>query len=92
MNTTRHEAPEPLAAPVADGVDPHITFKAALTEVETIGDRLEKGELELEDALVAFERAMAAGRLAYQGLRQGDERVARWVVEEKRETRLQAVR
>lgn len=82
MNTTRREAPEPLATPMADGVDPNITFKAALTEVETIGDRREKGDLELGDALVAFERAMAAGRLAYQHLRQGDERVARWVVDE----------
>ncbi len=49
---------EPSAAPN----DADIPFEAALEQLEALVDRLEQGELELEDALAAFEEGVALTR------------------------------
>ena len=49
---------ESSAAPNADD----IPFEAALEQLEALVDRLEQGELELEDALAAFEEGVALTR------------------------------
>jgi len=50
-------------------------FEEALGELETLVDRLEKGELPLEDSLAAFERGIGLVRQLTQRLAEVDERV-----------------
>ena len=37
----------------------HLSFEAALEELETIVSRLEQGEVDLEDSIALYERGMA---------------------------------
>ena len=50
-------------------------FEDALGELEGIVQRLEKGELPLEDSLVAFERGIALVRQLSQRLAEVEQRV-----------------
>ena len=50
-------------------------FEDALGELEGIVQRLEKGELPLEDSLVAFERGVALVRSLSQRLAEVEQRV-----------------
>ena len=50
-------------------------FEDALTELEGIVQRLEKGELPLEDSLAAFERGIALVRSLSQRLAEVEQRV-----------------
>ena len=50
-------------------------FEDALAELETIVQRLEKGELPLEDSLAAFERGIALVRSLSQRLAEVEQRV-----------------
>ena len=50
-------------------------FEDALAELEGIVQRLEKGELPLEDSLVAFERGVALVRSLSQRLAEVEQRV-----------------
>jgi exodeoxyribonuclease VII small subunit len=50
-------------------------FEDALAELETIVQRLEKGELPLEDSLAAFERGVALVRSLSQRLAEVEQRV-----------------
>ena len=50
-------------------------FEDALAELEGIVQRLEKGELPLEDSLVAFERGVALVRSLTQRLSEVEQRV-----------------
>lgn len=50
-------------------------FEDALAELEGLVQRLEKGELPLEDSLAAFERGMALVRQLGDRLTQVEERV-----------------
>jgi exodeoxyribonuclease VII small subunit len=50
-------------------------FEDALAELEGIVQRLEKGELPLEDSLAAFERGIALVRLLSQRLNEVEQRV-----------------
>jgi exodeoxyribonuclease VII small subunit len=50
-------------------------FEDALAELETIVQRLEKGELPLEDSLAAFERGIGLVRSLSQRLAQVEQRV-----------------
>ncbi len=52
-------APPSSAAP-AEGDDP--SFEAALAKLEVLVDRLEQGDLTLEQALAAFEEGVALAR------------------------------
>jgi exodeoxyribonuclease VII small subunit len=54
---TRRTSPKP--APEAASA---LTFEGALERLEGIVDRLESGELSLEDALAAFEEGVALSR------------------------------
>ena len=46
----------------ADGGDTELGFEGALDELETLVDRLESGELTLEEALGDFERGVQLSR------------------------------
>jgi exodeoxyribonuclease VII small subunit len=50
-------------------------FEQALEELEAIVQRLEKGELPLEDSLAAFERGVGLVRLLSDRLAQVEQRV-----------------
>jgi len=61
-------------------------FEASLTELEAIVDRLEEGDLPLEEALAAFEAGVALTRSCAEQLEAAERRVevlmrdgARWV-------------
>jgi exodeoxyribonuclease VII small subunit len=59
MAPDRRNAPPPHAAP-AEPEDP--SFEVALAKLEALVDRLEGGDLALEQALAAFEEGVALAR------------------------------
>ena len=62
-----------MADRAAEG--PGRRFEDALTELEGIVQRLEKGELPLEDSLAAFERGIGLVRQLSQRLAEVEQRV-----------------
>jgi exodeoxyribonuclease VII small subunit len=50
-------------------------FEAALAELEAIVQRLEQGELSLEDSLRQFERGVALTRSCQQALQQAEQKI-----------------
>lgn len=67
---TKAKAPshDPAAAP--------IDFEASMTELEKIVERLEQGDLPLEESLRQFERGVALTRSCQAALKQAEQRVA----------------
>ena len=57
-----------------EGVD-QLSFEAALAQLESIVDRLERGELALEDALRDFERGVALTRRCAAELDRAERRI-----------------
>ena len=53
----------------------NMSFEAAIGELETIVQRLERGELPLEDALKQFERGISLARSGAQKLQQAEQQV-----------------
>jgi exodeoxyribonuclease VII small subunit len=51
------------------------TFEEALTELEALVERMESGELSLEESLGAFERGIALTRACQQALQQAEQKV-----------------
>ena len=51
------------------------TFEQALTELESIVDSLEKGDMSLEESLTAFERGIGLTRTCQQALDAAEQRV-----------------
>lgn len=52
-----------------------ISFEEAMNELESIVNTLEQGELPLEEALIAFERATKLSRLSHQKLQEAEQKV-----------------
>ena len=50
-------------------------FEQALAELEAVVERLEHGELPLEQALTQFERGMALARSCQDALKQAEQKV-----------------
>ena len=50
-------------------------FEAALAELEAIVQRLEQGELSLEDSLRQFERGVALTRSCQKALQQAEQKI-----------------
>lgn len=61
--------------PAASGLD----FEQALTELEAIVERMEQGDLPLEESLAQFERGITLARDCQHALRQAEQRVERLV-------------
>ncbi len=59
----------------ADAAADGSSFETALEQLEAIVDRLEQGELELEDALRAFEAGVALTRRCAQQLSDAERRI-----------------
>ncbi len=53
-----------------------LDFEQALGELETVVERLEHGELPLEEALKQFERGIALARSCQASLQQAEQKVA----------------
>lgn len=51
------------------------SFEEALSELELLVSTLEKGELNLEESLVAFERGVALSRICQQSLQEAEQKV-----------------
>lgn len=59
------------AKPIADPQQ----FETAMAELEALVERLERGELTLEQSLADFERGVALTRACQQALEQAEQRV-----------------
>jgi exodeoxyribonuclease VII small subunit len=59
----------------AAAADPEIDFEKSLTELEQIVERLEQGELSLEDSLKQFERGIELTRQCQTALGKAEQRV-----------------
>lgn len=55
--------------------DSKVDFEATLGELETLVERMESGELSLEDSLAAFERGVALTRQCQKALSEAELRV-----------------
>ena len=60
--------PEPTASPVAD-------FEASLDALEALVEKMEHGEMSLEESLAAYERGVGLYRRCQQALEQAELRV-----------------
>jgi exodeoxyribonuclease VII small subunit len=56
-------------------------FEAALSELQTIVEKMESGEQSLEEALAAFQRGVELARACQQGLKEAEQRVEKLVRE-----------
>ena len=65
---TRKPAPEAEASPVSN-------FEHSLEELETLVEKMEHGELSLEESLAAYERGVGLYRRCQQALEQAELRV-----------------
>ena len=63
--------PKPSSAKSAT----HIDFEASMAELETLVERLEQGDLPLEESLKAFERGVALTRTCQTALTDAEQKV-----------------
>lgn len=54
---------------------PDIPFEEALAQLETLVERMESGELSLEDSLASFEQGIALTRSCQQALSRAEQQV-----------------
>lgn len=72
----RSRAPiPPQADPAADAALDALSFEEALERLEAVVGRLEQGDLELEEALAAFEQGVALTRRCTARLEEAERRV-----------------
>ncbi len=64
----------------------NMTFEAAITELDSLVDELENGDLPLDDALKKFERGIALARSGQAKLSDAEQRVKILLSEEGQET------
>ncbi|HTY19488.1 MAG TPA: exodeoxyribonuclease VII small subunit [Myxococcota bacterium] len=69
------------AAPAGDAPAGELPFEAALDRLEAIVDRLERGELALEESLASFEEGVGLSRALSERLGAAERRVERLVLE-----------
>jgi exodeoxyribonuclease VII small subunit len=65
----------PQADPAAEAALEALSFEQALERLEALVAQLEQGDLELEEALAAFERGVALARRCSGRLEQAERRV-----------------
>ncbi len=64
-----------MAARKTDKDSPPLDFEAAMRELESVVERLEKGDLPLEESLAAFERGVALTRTCQTALKEAEHKV-----------------
>jgi exodeoxyribonuclease VII small subunit len=72
--TARRRSDTPPAETAAEGAE-EPSFESALAQLEAIVDRLEQGDLALEEALRAFEAGVALTRRCAQQLTDAERRI-----------------
>ncbi|MAI79142.1 MAG: exodeoxyribonuclease VII small subunit [Deltaproteobacteria bacterium] len=70
-----HDKAASKSGPAEGGVLESLSFEGAMEALETVVDRLEDGELPLEDALLEFERGVALSRRCHEQLDAADRRI-----------------
>jgi exodeoxyribonuclease VII small subunit len=55
--------------------EPKVDFEAAMRDLEDLVDRLEQGDLPLEESLAAFERGIKLTRACQAALREAEQKV-----------------
>jgi exodeoxyribonuclease VII small subunit len=70
----RREVPPAASTPVRGAVE-ELSFEDALERLETLVDQLEQGDLDLEEALAAFEQGVALTRRCAGQLEDAERRV-----------------
>lgn len=60
---------------------PSVDFEQALEELETLVERMETGELSLDESLAAFERGIRLTRRCQQALESAEQRVQQLIEE-----------
>jgi exodeoxyribonuclease VII small subunit len=68
------DAPRAAAAPAAEGTA-GVDFEKALADLESIVEKLEQGDLPLDESLKAFERGVELTRHAQVALKQAEQKV-----------------
>ena len=58
-----------------DSDTPSLDFEAALKELEALVERMEQGDLSLEESLKHFERGIQLTRTCQQALKQAEQKV-----------------
>jgi exodeoxyribonuclease VII small subunit len=61
--------------PAENGIEPAADFERSLAELEAIVDKLEEGELSLDDSLRHFERGVQLTRVCQGALKQAEQKV-----------------
>ena len=60
---------------MTDKTSDDLSFEDALSELEQLVERMEQGELSLEDSLKSFERGVALTRTCQQALKAAEQKV-----------------
>ena len=60
---------------VADNNESPVSFETALSELETLVERMETGDLTLEESLKSFEQGVALTRSCQQALAEAEQKV-----------------
>ncbi len=60
---------------MTDKTTDDLSFEDALSELESLVERMEQGELSLEDSLKSFERGVALTRTCQQALKAAEQKV-----------------
>jgi exodeoxyribonuclease VII small subunit len=68
----------------------HKPFESALTELEQVVDRLESGELSLEEALAAFEKGVGLVKYCNQKLNEVEKKVEILIKDKEGKLQLQS--
>ena len=68
--------PKPSTSPAAaPAVTPVVDFETSMSELESLVERLEAGDLPLEESLQAFERGIALTRSCQSALKDAEQKV-----------------
>jgi exodeoxyribonuclease VII small subunit len=92
MNDTHHESRRQTkwSSPMARKDSTHKPFESALTELEQVVDRLESGELSLEEALEAFEKGVGLVKYCNQKLNEVEKKVEILIKDKEGKLQLQS--
>jgi exodeoxyribonuclease VII small subunit len=92
MNDTDHESRRQTkwSSPMARKDSTHKPFESALTELEQVVDRLESGELSLEEALEAFEKGVGLVKYCNQKLNEVEKKVEILIKDKEGKLQLQS--
>jgi exodeoxyribonuclease VII small subunit len=92
MNDTHHESRRQTkrSSSMARKDSTHKPFESALTELEQVVDRLESGELSLEEALEAFEKGVGLVKYCNQKLNEVEKKVEILIKDKEGKLQLQS--